>query len=302
MDLLVGIAINLHGLNQINRYIVTSDAADERLSLFDNALQSIEYDWQSDLLKILDREKLMFKSFICAMFYQTNSECEVRLNRDPNSALSSQIHVDYMLSGELGSRFIPTSNYWRRKFTKAKTIFCWFFVPSTPQKTEMIIDDVHKQYYAMAESNFDWEKEPKQFSLMTVRLNFRWLVEIISRISENNWPKIHDRYLQATALKRASRLIIALRYYKNRTGRWPESLVDIKSIAPEEIFVDPFNEGPFVYKLTDDSFKLYSKGKNNIDQNGEYDYDWHQKKAEPDDWPLWPPKTRKTKEENAEDA
>ena len=157
MDLLVGIAINLRGLDQINKYIVTGDANDEHLQLLDNALQSIEYDWQSDLHRILDREKLTFKSLMCAMFYQRNADGRIRLNRDPNSALSAQIHMCPTVVGDLRATFteIENGNYWHRKFTKTKTIFCWFFVPSTPQKAEMIIDDVHKQYYAMAESKLD---------------------------------------------------------------------------------------------------------------------------------------------------
>ena len=67
-------------------------------------------------------------------------------------------------------------------------------------------------------------------------------------------------------------------------GQWPESLDDIKSIAPANIFVDQFNNGSFAYKFTDDSFKLYSKGKNNIDDKG-------RRRRGGDDWPIWPPKT-----------
>jgi hypothetical protein len=292
LDLLVGIAINLHGLEQINKYVVTFDATHEQLLLLDGAVQNIKYNWQSDLIKILEREKLMFKSFMCGMFYQTNPEGNVRLNRDPNSALSAQIHIP------------KASNYWRQKFTKAKTIFCWSFVPSTPQKAAMIIDDVHKQYYAMAKPDFDWEIEPKQFSLRTSRPNFCWLMEIMSRILENNWPTIHDRYLQATAWKRASRLIIALRRYKNQNGVWPKSLDDIKNLTAAENFLDPINNGSFVYKRTDKNFTLYSKGENNVDEGGIHDSKEFidlrgggggETDVKKDDWQIWPrsPKNKK---------
>ena len=60
-----------------------------------------------------------------------------------------------------------------------------------------------------------------------------------------------------------------------------------------EIFVDPINNSSFVYKLTDDGFKLYSKGKNNIDENGEF------KRSGPDDWPIWPPPSKKRMAEGA---
>jgi hypothetical protein len=308
MDLLVGIAINLQGLDQINKYVVTGDANNEHLQLLDNTLQSIQYGWRSDLHQILDYEKLMFKSFMCAMFYQTNQEGRIRLNRDPESALSSQMHIQYTVSGRSRLSFIPPKpgNYWRIKFTKAKAVFCWFFTPSTPQEAAMIIDDIHKQYHAMAESEFDWNKEPKQFSMMTVRLNFRYLMEIMSRLSEDDWPIIHDRYLKATAWKRASRLIIALRNHKNRTGHWPQRLEEVRPLVTAEIFVDPISNSSFVYKSAEENFVLYSKGKNGIDEDGKRDYSGgyiqlrpnlsgpiRNERVDPDDILIWPPENRR---------
>ena len=274
MDLQVGIAINLRGLEQINKYIVTGNATDEQLQLLNNVLKSIEYDWRSDLHQILAREKLMLKNFICAMFYQTNQEGKVRLNRDPKSTLRAQIdfHLIPMVPPEdPESKWKPMNpdSYGQIKLTKAMTMFWWFFVPSTPQKTTVIIDDIQKQYYSMADPEYDWQKEHDKFSLKSVRLNFRCLLEMMSRILEGNWPGIHDKYLRATAWKKASRLIIVLRRYKNRIGHWPESLEGIKSLASSEIFVDPINGGDFVYKLTEENFSLYSRGKNNIDERGE---------------------------------
>jgi hypothetical protein len=93
--------------------------------------------------------------------------------------------------------------------------------------------------------------------------------------------------------KRGCQIIIALRRYKNKTGRWPESLDDVKDLASTEIFVDPINNSSFVYKLTDDNFTLYSKGKNNIDENGEY-------QDGADDRLIWPPRSRKTQEKKAD--
>jgi len=268
LDLLVGIAINLRGLDQINKYVVTGDAKDEYLQLMNNVLKSSEYDWRSDLHQILDSEKLMFKSFMCAMFYQTNSEGRIRLNRDPRSTLRAQFKC-ILVSGKSTWRPMNPDSYGQIKLTKAMSVFCWLFVPSTPQKTTVIIDDIHQQYYSMADPEYDWQKEHDKFSLKSVRLNFRCLLEMMSRILEGNWPGIHDKYLRATAWKKASRLIIVLRRYKNRIGHWPESLEGIKSLASSEIFVDPINDGDFVYKLTEENFSLYSRGKNNIDERGE---------------------------------
>ena len=119
-------------------------------------------------------------------------------------------------------------------------------------------------------------------------------------ILEPAYYRIHDLYLRATAEQRGTQLIIALRRYKNKTGQWPEKLDDIKPVATVEIFVDPINGGSLVYKLTEENFSLYSKGKNNIDEGGEGDRCGY-KETEADDWLIWPRTSRscKTKEENA---
>lgn len=96
--------------------------------------------------------------------------------------------------------------------------------------------------------------------------------------------------------------MIALRRYKNKTGHWPENLEQVESFAPAEIFIDPINGGSFVYKLAEENFTLYSKGKNNIDEAGEYETEWAADysgyKVKEDDQLIWPPKSHKTKKED----
>jgi hypothetical protein len=106
--------------------------------------------------------------------------------------------------------------------------------------------------------------------------------------------RAHKQYLRLLTCRRGIRILIELRHYKNQTGHWPESLDQIKQFVPAEVLVDPHNEsanGGFVYKLTDDGFKLYSKGQNGVDEDGQH------KDEGPDDWPIWPPRGRKPKTE-----
>jgi hypothetical protein len=87
-----------------------------------------------------------------------------------------------------------------------------------------------------------------------------------------------------------------LRQYKNENGYWPEHLEDIKDSLETDILVDPTNNGSFAYKLSDDSFRLYGKGKNNIDEEGEYD---PCDEAGADDILIWPARSRRIEEEDA---
>lgn len=283
VDLLVGMAIEALAIGQFKEFIIDGNATEEHLTLIDKALAEIKHDWSYDFPRILKGEKLLMKNLF-SMFYEINPKGKVRLSRDPTAAIRAQFP---QLSPE-----IPPLTYWRRKLAKAGTIIGWFFVPTNPQKAGEIIDARCEKLYAMAEPDFDWQKEPKELSIISIKFNFRYLIELLTGTSEEAfYYRIHDIYLRVHSGQRGSQLLIGLRRYKNKNGHWPESLDDIKSLAPAEIFVDPVNDDSFVYKLTEENFTLYSKGKNNIDENGEY-------QDGADDRLIWPPWTTKAKEEN----
>ncbi len=99
---------------------------------------------------------------------------------------------------------------------------------------------------------------------------------------------LHKIHLRHTASRRGNHILIALRRHRNKHGHWPQSLDGIRPHIPPEALIDPFNDGPFIYRLTEKGFELYSKGKNELDENGKY--------RDPfDDWPIWPPCGRKPK-------
>ncbi len=289
IDMLVGIAIEALAIQQFNGFMVTGDATEAHLSVIEKALADIKHDWSYDLARILEGEKPMMKNLF-SMFYEVNPKGRVRLTRDPTAAIKTQFP-------QFPQEIRPLT-YWRKKLMKAKTISGWFYMPSTPEKAAEIIDASYERLHAMAESDFDWKKEPRKFPITRFRFNYRYLIENLAGMLEEPYYKIHDQYLRVHSVQRASRLMITLRRYKNKNGIWPESLDDIKSLAPLEAFVDPTNGSEFVYKLTDDTFKLYSKGKNNIDENG-LNEQHYLGKDKPDDWLIWPRKNRKTKEKKA---
>ena len=314
VDMLVGIAIESLAANQFNRFVVTGDATEGHLSVIEKALAGVKHDWFSNLRKFIENDRLMTKSLL-SMLYQTNSKGKTRLSRNPlaqmGALLKEQSDANEIEDQEaidfLKSLLYPT--YWQKKLVKTGVILEWFFMPSTPQKAAKIIDVSYDRYYAMAKPNFDWKKEPGEFPITSLfstraRYNYQYLVTLLANMAEGGYYRFHDLYLRAAADNKGGRLIIALRRYKNKTGRWPENLDDIEPTAPAEIFVDPLNNDSFIYKLTADGFTLYSKGKNNIDEEGQYNTemapDYTRIKVKEDDELIWPPKGRKTKEENAD--
>jgi hypothetical protein len=273
IDLLVGAALEALSTDQLKRFVVTGDATEEHLSIIEQALAEIKHDWSYDWPRVLDGEKLFVKNF-WRLFYEVNPAGKIRLTR----SLANTIREKWYQ--EVEEELITT--YWRKRPMKASTILRWFYMPSTPHKAGAIIDAAYERYYAMAEPDFEWQKRPREFSITSIKLNYRYMVEMQLYIMEPSFYTIHNTYIRIIAQQRGARLTIALRRYKNKTGNWPQSLDEIKPLAPAEIFVDPINGGSFVYKLTDGNFTLYSKGKNNIDEDGKY-------KDGADDWLIWPP-------------
>jgi hypothetical protein len=111
----------------------------------------------------------------------------------------------------------------------------------------------------------------------------QWFINLLNRKqAEKRWQ---DSLLREISTQRASRILIALRLFQKQNSRWPEILSEIESSLPKENFTDAMNKSDFVYKLLDNSFILYSKGLDNIDNNNKKGFD---------DVIFWSPTTSQT--------
>ena len=126
-----------------------------------------------------------------------------------------------------------------------------------------------------------YDKELSQMSIPG-RLRQIWFGRKELREQERRRQLI---YLRLEASRRANQIFLALRRHKEKTGTWPETLEQIEPKLPEQMLIDPQNNGPFIYKLAGDDFIFYSKGPNNIDEGGS-------KSGSADDWLLWPRKIK----------
>jgi len=99
-------------------------------------------------------------------------------------------------------------------------------------------------------------------------------------------------HLRLEATRKAIPILFALRRYKDKTGAWPNTLEAIEPKLPEQILIDPQNDGPFVYKRNEDGFIFYSKGPNGRDEGGT-------SSGAADDYPIWPRKIQTSPAGNA---
>ncbi len=125
---------------------------------------------------------------------------------------------------------------------------------------------------------------------------YQWYKSL--RYDDKGWfEDIHrESYHHLLCERRAVNIVIELRRFKNRTGRWPNQLDEVASCVDPLILIDPQNGGSYVYEKTEEGFRLYSTGPNGKDENGEHAWNG------PDDWSIWPgrggPKTSKPEDVN----
>jgi hypothetical protein len=271
VEFMAGSGIERCSANQLKRFAGVGPVTEEQLGIIENTLAEIEHNWSDDWSKMLDYEKLMTKDF-WREYYEVNPDGQVRFARGLAFIKTKQLPQD-VSDG-------PLTTYWHKSLTKARSLSYWLYMPSTPKQAGEVIDKAYERCYAMAEPDFNWATNPREVSIDLIKFNYGYMVAMQLDMLEPIYYNIHNAYLRTIALERGARLIVALRRYKNKNGTWPANLDDVRPLAKEEIFIDPTNGSSFVYKLIDEGFILYSKGKNGRDDSGGY---------ESDDWLLWPP-------------
>ncbi|MCP4612289.1 MAG: hypothetical protein GY845_26635 [Planctomycetes bacterium] len=279
-------AIERMALKQLNRFVIEGQPRPEQLQLIANSTIGVENNWAAVWPRILDFEKLYAKNMLCSIAYEVNPKGKTRLTRDLAALWRKQDPQKF-----------PPLTYSQRKLFKAKTIPGWFIKPSSPEKVAKIFDAGYEKYYTIAASDFDWAIEPNQwdsfFTFITssfsrrARFNYKYLIQNSVDISEGSYYKHYELFLKNLALRRGSRLLIDIKRYHTQHGTWPESLDEIKSLAPAEAFHDPTGNDAFVYALDGDGFRFYSKGINRIDQGGRRSYVLTSDKNQ-DDIAIWP--------------
>jgi hypothetical protein len=127
-----------------------------------------------------------------------------------------------------------------------------------------------KEYRKMChvESLVRESQRPK--TSLTLRIKMLWNRIKRGRIfvggANPRQPIDSSLYLRVLAQRRAFYILVALRRYMDRTGRWPNSLKEMN--ISKRILTEPQSGDAFVYRLTDDGFALYSKGPNGVDDGG----------------------------------
>jgi len=102
---------------------------------------------------------------------------------------------------------------------------------------------------------------PRSISGMMVRLKAGSLLEPAVQAAR-------QASLRTTTQQRLFLLHLAVNIYHDQNGKWPESLYELAPSILPTIFIDPYSNGAFIYRVENENYLLYSVGQNKRDDGG----------------------------------
>jgi hypothetical protein len=111
--------------------------------------------------------------------------------------------------------------------------------------------------------------------------------------------KLFASYHEHTSMQSAMITILALTRYKIEKGQYPQTLEHlIDNGYMKTLPMDPYSDGPLIYRTTEDGFTLYSLGKNFKDDGGLHRQASDKKDFDDVFWPIWKPEEQQQKAED----
>jgi hypothetical protein len=262
IDMMLGITRKSLAYDLLKPLIINGPDAEHLLQV-QNTICAPDNDWENAWSRMLEYDKLIAASAV-TVYYEINKNGRIRLSRDPQ--WSERIRLRKALNESYGPdanepwtdikqllkpliHKIAYPSWSKTKLIKAGTFIRWLFLPASPD--DVFVFNEKRGIYSRA------------------------------RAQERMYESMLLYYKHSMANRKGTLLMIALKRYKDAHGNWPENLAEIKPLASPDTFIDPLNNGEFVYKLTEDGFTLYSKGPNGIDEEGKFNKSC-------DDWMIWP--------------
>jgi len=243
VDFLIGFGIESIALRPLNRFVMQGQASEQHLARISQSLYDLKNNWSADFRKCLDYDELFTKNAFCTLAYQSNPQGKVRLSRNPVAAI------------RYGFRRTIPQDYWQKTSTKASAMLAWWFLPSTPAGAAQMIDAHYKKYYQMTEPDFDWQEEYAE-PAPRFGLNCRFIVSLLTNQTTRLYRPFHKTYLRRLALRRGSRLLVAIRQYQMENNAWPPDLDAIRAAVPAEALIDPVTANEFEYENRGEYFLL----------------------------------------------
>ncbi len=262
IDFLIAAAIEGMAIDGLNKIVMSGRLVEGQLLAIEKNFTSGGFNWQSDWTSVLDHEKLSTKN-TTAFPYEMNQHGDIRGVRN----LAASLHFADSPDEETPCRALR----------KTVSVFLWFLWPG-PSEIDKAVNEAFAAYYGMGDPNYTWPDKPPESKTEFSMSPLSYMNPVSSL-----FYRLHEVYVRTLCRRYAARILIRLQRYYRTNARYPETLEKMQDNADNDIFTDPTNGGPFVYRPDDDGLTLYSKGANGVDDGGVRD-----RNIGADDILIWP--------------
>ena len=257
------IYIQLMAAENINSFIVRHCTDETYLDLIASKLKLRDDVFPNNWPYIYNSLKLVVKNTV-GLLYETHPDGRTRRSQSIaptlNDHFSAKMHI----------------NAYQMSVVKAGAVGHWFILPATPAAAGKIIDDAFEEYSPTVNSQQLQNGKPK------FRLNYEYVCRQCAYYCAKFYYAIQTQSRRSENAARSTRILIELKRYFLTNGDWPDSINNLPAL-PSLALKDTVNDLEFVYKPADDSFLLYSIGRNKRD-----DYSYSIPRLHFDDIRYWP--------------
>ncbi|MEJ5259109.1 MAG: hypothetical protein WHS88_02855 [Anaerohalosphaeraceae bacterium] len=253
---------------------------DERIQ---KILEKMDISWPRQWSAVMEFEKLTAKQMWAAL-YEVNEQGRTRLKRSGTAILPVPDSV-------------PQNRQPQTYLEQVKGRFQFLLMRLFyPGRVEPLFQEIDRIFDPIIERGLRPERRialSEKDIVPRFEFNVRFILKLLHESPQGVYWNITESYLRHQSQRRAVELCRALRQVREQHQAWPPDLDACRPYAPsEEIFTDPLSGGPYVYQPNEAGFRLYSKGRNGLDDGGVYQRRLDRKTGrtvvEKDDIPLWP--------------
>lgn len=262
-------------LEIIRGVLVESELSQKDIDEIADHLPTTTNTWQKDLLRLLEFEKFRFVNLMTSM-YEINEKGRIRFS-ETSGTLSLEEYTQ-----ERSKRTDRLRRLYRLINMPLDPNGVWDMAESEAVRFSRFLEqdptpDINKVTDEWLFSNItDMIINPPRWAIKGICFN------------KVTYVSFKQFYLSNITQRRGTQLVLGLRKYRDTHGTWPVSIENISEYVQSEAFIDLINGDTFVFATEGDSFRLYSKGPNGIDEGGRFGYNPELKKAA-DDISIWPP-------------
>ena len=288
LDFQYSLSCERESLQMIRYILVDSRLSSEDTQRIANRLPTAADTWREDTLRLLVFDRLRFAGLM-APIYEINERGRIRFAASFSSGL---------LPNDRPERSSRLGRLWRL-----------YWLLNMPLHPRGVLDMAHREFDGFERvlgSSAAWhtrkDYERPFWSFLTLGANAARFLAHEMCVDTSVVVREHYResHVEQMARRRGTWLLLGLRRYRDAHNVWPDTLDAVSAYAPPEAYSDPASGGAFVYARDGDSFRLYSKGLNRIDEGGRNGYVKALDKVEDDIW-IWPPAAPEPEDDKSTD-